>query len=341
MLSLHNKTGVSLVICCFNSENRISKTLQFIAAQRVPEHIDWEILLIDNACTDATVDIAIDMWNNVKSNCNLKVITEMQPGLSFARKTAIKEAQFEYILFCDDDNWLHPEYVFNVYTIMSKDTTIAVLGGCGVFEPEKPLWKYSSFFQKYYVNGAQTWAKSEHWVYGASATIRKTVIQELYDNGWEQITTGRKKTKLSAGEDVEICFMCYLMGHKIVYDDRLTFKHFVPKSRQNINYLKRVNYGIGYSHVLLNCYYMFFSLTNTTIERNLRQWLFKASINFMKAFVLSLFKVFTNESAEAQKEQLTFQRNYGSFISLLNNRRKIAEHYHIINGLIRKTSFER
>ncbi|RZK13534.1 MAG: glycosyltransferase family 2 protein, partial [Flavobacterium sp.] len=192
--------GVSLVICCFNSAKRISTTLKFIAAQQVPNYINWEIILVNNACTDNTVEVASIVWNSLKSSYCFRIIEEMQPGLSFARKTAIEEAKFEYILFCDDDNWLHPEYVHNVHTIMSSDSSIAVLGGCGIFEPEKPSWKHSAFFKKHYVNGEQHWAESEHWVYGASATIRKTIIQDLYKKGWTQITTGRMKNKLSAGE---------------------------------------------------------------------------------------------------------------------------------------------
>ena len=54
--------GVSVVICCHNSTERLSPTLAHLAAQQVPDGVDWEVLLIDNMSTDGTADMARSLW---------------------------------------------------------------------------------------------------------------------------------------------------------------------------------------------------------------------------------------------------------------------------------------
>ena len=51
--------GVSVVICCYNSAERLPRTLTHLAAQRVSEKLPWEVIVIDNASQDKTGEVAL------------------------------------------------------------------------------------------------------------------------------------------------------------------------------------------------------------------------------------------------------------------------------------------
>ena len=52
-----NAAGVSVVICCYNSQDRLSETLRHLALQQLPEGCCLQLVLVDNCCTDATVQL--------------------------------------------------------------------------------------------------------------------------------------------------------------------------------------------------------------------------------------------------------------------------------------------
>jgi glycosyltransferase involved in cell wall biosynthesis len=70
------KNGVSVIICCYNSRERIEKTLDFIFAQEVEGAIPWEIIIVDNASTDDTFLIAQRYLEKNKGRVGAKVVKE-------------------------------------------------------------------------------------------------------------------------------------------------------------------------------------------------------------------------------------------------------------------------
>src|SRR6187402_2986286 len=112
--------GISVIICCYNSVARIEPTLKHLFAQKGVTASEWEIILVDNGSTDSTSATALQLWNSLEGEKPaFKVLQESIPGLSTARQTGIDAAAFEYVLFCDDDNWLQEDYVANGLKIMA------------------------------------------------------------------------------------------------------------------------------------------------------------------------------------------------------------------------------
>ena len=252
--------GVSVIICCYNSAIRLPETLKHLALQNANAELNWEIIIVDNASSDDTSLVARKEWGKYRQqSIDFKVVDQPIVGLSNAREKGIMSAKYEYVLFCDDDNWLFDNYVETAFNIMSQDSSIGVLGGCGLYEPELPVNPEIASHTGYYVNGKQTWAETDHWVYGAGATYRKSVYMDLKNKGWQQLTSDRIGDKLSSGGDVEICFMIYLSGYKILADERLLFKHFVPSKRQKTAYIIELSFWLSYTTVLLTSYYTIFS----------------------------------------------------------------------------------
>ena len=151
-----DRVGISIVLCCYNSENRIVPTLQHLARQEGIS-FPWEVLLIDNNSKDNTGVVAVETWQLSSRPCELRIIKEPMAGTMYARQRGINESGFRYLLFCDDDNWLNPIYVKTAFEIIANDPDIAAVGGIGILEFEgdfnAPLW--SQKFKKTFGAGPQ------------------------------------------------------------------------------------------------------------------------------------------------------------------------------------------
>src|ERR1700719_3404911 len=80
--------GVSIVVCCFNSASRLSEafaqTLAHLAAQETTAETRWEVIVVDNASTDDTAQVAQKSWPRQLED-SLQVVGEPRLGLSYAR----------------------------------------------------------------------------------------------------------------------------------------------------------------------------------------------------------------------------------------------------------------
>ncbi len=253
-----NYLSVSVLLCCYNSSAKLPETLRHLIEQEVPEDICWEVIVVDNASTDNTAQVARSLWPN-NAPAPLRIVSEPTPGLSHARKKGIEEAKYDLICFVDDDNWLAPDWIKFVSQIMSEHPEVGACGGRteAVFEIEPPEWfvKYSAS----YVIGRQgdkigdvTWSRGNLW--GAGLTIRKKAWTQLIENGFQQMLTGRTGNKLSSGEDYEMCYALRLSGWRLWYSDDLVLKHFIPACRLTLAYLFKLMIGFGEQTIFFDPY---------------------------------------------------------------------------------------
>jgi glycosyltransferase involved in cell wall biosynthesis len=241
MITRNNKKGISIIICCYNSATRIRPTLEHIMKQQAPGELSWEVLLINNNSSDDTVKIAEEVWREGNCKVTFRIIDEPRPGLSHARKKGVMNAQYEYLLFCDDDNWLKEDYLSIVWEIMESDLEIGVLGGRSeaVFEVSPPKWfkKYSLSYavgDQYESSGYVTYKHRKLW--GAGSVYRKKHYEYIFSNGFRHLLSDRIGNSLVSGGDHELCMALRLAGFELYYDNRLCFKHFITKGRFNWNW---------------------------------------------------------------------------------------------------------
>jgi glycosyltransferase involved in cell wall biosynthesis len=255
-------SGISVVVCCYNSEKRLFPTLEHLINQQDISPDSWEVILINNCSTDNTVAIANNIWNSFNiQKPNFRIIDEPQAGLSYAREKGISESRFDYVIFCDDDNWLVENYVSLAFKIMKGNSLIGALGGKGypVFENEEPPHFWRNQWNKLAV-GDQSTIEGDitdisRVVYGAGMTLNKSAYKKLQNNyNFQFQVSDRIGTSLLSGGDHELCLALTRIGYRIYYDSRLSFKHFVPVQRTTIDYYKRLFTGFGMSYAMMRVY---------------------------------------------------------------------------------------
>jgi glycosyltransferase involved in cell wall biosynthesis len=248
--------GVSVIVCCHNAACRLAPTLQHLAAQQASEDLSWEVLVVDNASTDGTAELACSIWP-ADHRIPLRVIPESRLGLSNARATGLAEARYEYISFVDDDNWVCPRWIETVVQVLDQDSQAGACMGAveAVFETEAPPW-----FERYQQNFAVgNWGPTPKYmvfmdIWGAGLSLRHTAWKELCSAGFAASLSGRRGTRVTSGEDTEICAALTLLGWKLRYDPRLKLQHFMPSGRLNWSYVRRFWRGYGHAGVALDWY---------------------------------------------------------------------------------------
>ncbi|MDR1682034.1 MAG: glycosyltransferase family 2 protein [Candidatus Symbiothrix sp.] len=259
--------GISVIICCYNSAERLPETLRHLAGQRFTETIPVEIILINNASTDTTKETAQSEWERYGSPFPMMIINENRAGVIYARQTGIKHASYKYTLWCDDDNWLKYNYMQLAFDRMESDPTIGVLGGqsTGVSLIDLPDWFLD--YSAVYAIGKQaqhTGFLHQNYIWGAASVQRTAIVIETIANDFPMLLVGRKGNLLLAGDDSEMCRRILLMGYRLFYDEALHFSHFIPPARLTKEYREGLRKGIIQSTPILGKYdiLLYFSRLN-------------------------------------------------------------------------------
>ena len=114
---------VSVVIPFKNAEYTLSEAILSIQKQTLRE---CEILLIDNASTDRSLEIALRHQAN---DPRIKVISEPKQGVVAANNLGVQEAQGKYIARMDADDVAFPERLEKQVTFLEQNPSIGVVSG--------------------------------------------------------------------------------------------------------------------------------------------------------------------------------------------------------------------
>lgn len=295
--------GISVIICCYNSAALLPQTLLHIARQKVKDGLNWEVIIVDNASTDNTSFVAETEWKKYNAAAvDFKVVKELTPGLLKARIKGYSEARYEFLLYCDDDNWLNEHYVENAYRVLNENANIGICGGKGipVFEIDKPGW-FKGLILDGFALGRQAAidegpvSDDRFYVYGAGMVIRKSAIAIPYSPLIVDslMLSGRKGNALSAGDDAEVSFFVLLKGYKLWYCDKLDFNHYIQAKRLNKKYVSNLYKGFGKTIPYLNIYHSNFPFITSKQKFFYSSWFFQVFFQLYKAgtnFLMATFK---------------------------------------------------
>lgn len=272
---MRNNNGISIIICTYNGADRLPKTLIHLIKQEFVTQLDWEIIIVNNGSEDNSSAVAESFWmQNRLAGVEFKIIEEKQKGLSFARTAGICASQFDFVIFCDDDNWLQKNYVSLAYNIISSNTKIGALGGqsTAVSSTLLPSWFENS--KENYAVGSQAIKSGDitprNFLWGSGIIIRKKLYQIAFKK-YPSLLVGRRGELLSSGEDSEICIRIIMMGFKLHYSDQLKFQHFISEERLTESYNEKLKMGFYEAYNILKSYNLFLNSDEKTTSKKIFQ----------------------------------------------------------------------
>lgn len=104
----------SIIIPVYNVEKYLSKCLESVFAQTCS---DYEIIAVNDGSTDSSREILETYQNN---HSNMKLINQKNKGLGGARNTGIQNAQGEFLVFLDSDDYISNQMLESLDEYLSK-----------------------------------------------------------------------------------------------------------------------------------------------------------------------------------------------------------------------------
>ena len=226
-----NKIIISIVVCCYNASKRISDTIYGLVNQSAQKE-KYEVVVVDNNSDDYKDLLRlIDGINNLK-DCHLKIIQEINLGLSYARNRGVQESKGEYVFFIDDDA-VPSSQLIEFYINAIIETKPDVIGGniLPFFEVKPPSLLDSSIWGQWsikYFGETDRWLTNSEYFLGTNIGAKRSIlIKNKFDT-----SLGRKGKKLMGGEE-------WFLGKK-EYRRRFVAKAFVfhkiPEERMKMEY---------------------------------------------------------------------------------------------------------
>ena len=128
---------ISIVVPIYNGENYIEDCVKSILVQTYPE---WELLLIDNASEDDTLDVCKEF---ASKDDRIQVIHQYRNmGVSVARNLGIEKARGEFITFIDVDDWVEEDYLERLLRIqMKKNADVVVCEYNKVYDKDRTVFE--------------------------------------------------------------------------------------------------------------------------------------------------------------------------------------------------------
>ena len=125
---------ISIIIPIYNAEHSLPKMLNSILKQTF---CDFEVLLINDGSTDSSGTICNKY---AQKDTRFKAIHQLNAGVSAARQTGLENAQGEYIIHADADDWIEPAMLEELYNKAIKENADVVI--CDFYTNNGNIEKY-------------------------------------------------------------------------------------------------------------------------------------------------------------------------------------------------------
>ena len=162
----------------FNSQDYLKKCLDSVVGQSLA---DIEIICINDGSTDKSLDIL----NAYKTKDNrFKVINQTNKGLSVSRNVGIENANGDYILFLDSDDWLDLNALKKLYnTAINKSCDLVLFKIINYSNKEVNDEYFDMAFLKDFGDGTFNWRDVKNRLFDISVTAPgKLFKKQLIDN---------------------------------------------------------------------------------------------------------------------------------------------------------------
>ena len=130
---------VSVIIPAYNRSKMLERTLNSLCHQTL-ESDQYEIIVADNASSDDTVEVVEACAKREK--VKIQVFTECRRGVHYARNSAAKLAQGEFLYYTDDDMEADPDMLRSLLDVFEKHPEVGCATGrvLPLWEQEPPEW---------------------------------------------------------------------------------------------------------------------------------------------------------------------------------------------------------
>jgi glycosyltransferase involved in cell wall biosynthesis len=244
---------ISVILCTRNRAALLRKALESLASQDMPRDA-FEIILVDNASSDATREVA----HAYEGGARLRYVLEERIGLCIARNTGWRAARGEIVAYFDDDAIAAPGWVRAVDRAFSRPDArrIGVVGG-----PAEPIWEVPRpDWLPDEVAGSLTivdWGPAEkvipdldrEWLVGANMAMPRAALEAI---GGFHPGLDRVGSNLLSSGDIHVQKRLVAQGLLCLYAPDMLIRHLAAESRLKRGWFLRRFYWQGVSDAAMH-----------------------------------------------------------------------------------------
>jgi glycosyltransferase involved in cell wall biosynthesis len=240
---------VSLLVCTFNRAKVLGQTLESLLRQEFGWG-EFEILVVDNASTDDTREVA-EQYS--RRDPRVRYLHEPRLGVAIARNTGAREAQAPYIAYFDDDLVAEPDCLHRLMAPFweVRPAPAAVMGRAELlWHGARPAWfpqKYETLLSRFDRGPDARFLNAGDYLITMNVAFHR---ETFLATGGIREDLSRKGRMFICSGDNEL-FSRYLDRQlPVFYQPAALIWHLVPPSRQTRRWLLKRTLGEGTSQVI-------------------------------------------------------------------------------------------
>lgn len=238
----------SVIVCTYNRASRLVVALDALAAMELPDGIEWEVLVVDNASTDATRETIETFIRN--GHPRFRYVAEPTPGKTYALNRGIAAARGEILAFTDDDAVVDRQWLARIVDTIQRYGADGVGGKVvPIWRGQRPAWLKDRFLNVLAVldHGDAMirldWKNPPSMLYGVNYAFRRSVFERV--GGFNTILGSR-------GEDQELFDRLRAARASVIYDPAIVVGHELVTDRLTKKYYRDWYCATGRARAKLN-----------------------------------------------------------------------------------------
>lgn len=225
---------ISIIIPTYRPKHYLIECLDSIIAQTLEATL-FEVIIVLNGCNQPYRE-QIERYINAHRTHNIKLLSVDVAGVSYARNEGIKHSLADFICFVDDDDWLSPNYLQELFT-HADGMDIVISNVLQIDETDNhvvPHFLTTCFKRNYSMKKRTIWNMRSFFSSACAKIIsRKAIGDNLFD------------TRFKLGEDSLFMFSISAHTHNIALAKSSAIyyvrKHKDSASRKTIRFSDKAN----------------------------------------------------------------------------------------------------
>jgi glycosyltransferase involved in cell wall biosynthesis len=231
------RVPISVIVCAKNEEENVKNFVPLLAQQNYP---DYEIVLIDDASSDETLEI-FEAFEKQYSNVKLVKVENIEAfwgNKKFALTLGIKAAKNEYLLFTDADCYpTSTEWIKEMSAQFTKEKTIVL--GYGAYEKIKNSFLNKIIRFETLLTATQyfSWAKLGKPYMGVGRNMAYKREEFFKTNGFIEhmkIRSGDDDLFINQAANSKNTEICYTPNSFTFSKPKTTFKDWFTQKRRHV-----------------------------------------------------------------------------------------------------------
>ena len=201
---------MSVIVPVYQGARVLPRCLSALRASEMPPG-SWELIVVDDASTDATALIAAEFADAVVR------LPDRPRGPAYARNRGVEVARGEVIVFVDADVCVHTDTLRRFTSIFTHDPDVSAAFGAYDTQPEAPQFvsQYRNLLH-HFVHAQSAGEAETFW--GGCGAIRRQVFLDA--GRYDEWSYPRPQI-----EDVELGHRVRALGHRIVLRPEIQCTH--------------------------------------------------------------------------------------------------------------------